>query len=74
MVQRPRVWSELEYFSMTGTRTNLDWLDTVVKSTGISYRTNDMGRYCYLIVTRVSVKAWMASTVDEKVFLVAMSM
>jgi hypothetical protein len=34
---------------------------------------NEMGRYCYSIVPRVSVEAWMASTVDERVFLVAMS-
>jgi hypothetical protein len=32
-----------------------------------------MGRYCYLIVPRVSVEAWMASTVDERVFLVVIS-
>jgi hypothetical protein len=32
-----------------------------------------MGCYCYSIVPRVSVDGWMASTVDERVFLVAMS-
>jgi hypothetical protein len=32
-----------------------------------------MGRYCYSIVPRVSVDEWMASTVDERIFLVAMS-
>jgi hypothetical protein len=31
-VQRPRVWSELGYFWMIGTRTVLDCLDTVVFS------------------------------------------
>jgi hypothetical protein len=31
-VQRPRVWSELIYFWMTGARTVLDCLDTVVFS------------------------------------------
>jgi hypothetical protein len=31
-VQRPRVWSELGFFWMTGTRTVLDGLDTVVFS------------------------------------------
>jgi hypothetical protein len=38
-------------------------------------RWNDskMGRYCDSIVPKVSVEAWMASTVDERVFLVAMS-
>jgi hypothetical protein len=34
---------------------------------------SEMGRYCYSIVPRVSIEAWMASTVDERVFLVAMS-
>jgi hypothetical protein len=34
---------------------------------------SEMGHYCYSIVPRVSVKAWMASTIDERVFLVAMS-
>jgi hypothetical protein len=33
---------------------------------------SEMGRYCCSIVPRVSVGAWMASTVDERVFLVAM--
>jgi hypothetical protein len=28
----------------------------------------EMGRYCYSIVPRVSVEAWMAFTVDERVF------
>jgi hypothetical protein len=32
-----------------------------------------IGRYCYLIVPRVSVEAWMAFTLDGKVFLVVMS-
>jgi hypothetical protein len=38
-------------------------------------RWNDskMGRYCCSIVPGVSLEAWMASTVDEKIFLVAMS-
>jgi hypothetical protein len=30
-------------------------------------------RYCYSIAPRDSVEAWMPSTVDERVFLVAMS-
>jgi hypothetical protein len=34
---------------------------------------SEMGRYCYSIVPRVSVEAYLASTVDERVFLVAMS-
>jgi hypothetical protein len=34
---------------------------------------SEMGRYCCSIVPRVSLEAWMASTVDERVFLVAMS-
>jgi hypothetical protein len=34
---------------------------------------SEMGRYCYSIIPRVSIEAWMASTVDERVFLVAMS-
>jgi hypothetical protein len=34
---------------------------------------SEMGRYCYSIVPRVSIEAWMASTVDERFFLVAMS-
>jgi hypothetical protein len=34
---------------------------------------SEMGRYCYSIVPRVSVEAWMVSAVDEMVFLVAMS-
>jgi hypothetical protein len=32
-----------------------------------------MGRYCYSIVPMVSVEAWIVSTVDEMVFLMAMS-
>jgi hypothetical protein len=34
---------------------------------------NEMGRYCYSIVPRVSIKAWMVSTVNDRAFLVAMS-
>jgi hypothetical protein len=34
---------------------------------------SEIGRYCYTIVPRVLVEAWMASTVDERVFLVTMS-
>jgi hypothetical protein len=34
---------------------------------------SEMGRYCYSIVPSVSIEAWMASAVDERVFLVAMS-
>jgi hypothetical protein len=34
---------------------------------------SEMGRYCCSIVPRVSLEAWMVSTVDERVFLVAMS-
>jgi hypothetical protein len=34
---------------------------------------SEMGRNCYLIVPKVSVGAWMAFTVDERFFLVAMS-
>jgi ribonuclease HI len=34
---------------------------------------SEMGRYCYSVVPAVSVEAWMASAVDERVFLVAMS-
>jgi hypothetical protein len=34
---------------------------------------SEMGRYYYSIVPRVSVEAWMASAVNEKDFLVAMS-
>jgi hypothetical protein len=34
---------------------------------------SEMGLYCYSIVTRVSIEVWMASTVDERTFLVAMS-
>jgi hypothetical protein len=30
-------------------------------------------RYCFSIIPRVSLEAWMASTVDERVFLVPMS-
>jgi hypothetical protein len=29
--------------------------------------------YCYAIVPRVSIEAWVATTVDKRVFLVAMS-
>jgi hypothetical protein len=38
-------------------------------------RWNDskMGRYCYSIVSRISIEAWMDSAVDERVFLMAMS-
>jgi hypothetical protein len=34
---------------------------------------SEISRYCYSIVTRVSVEAWVASTVDEMVLLVAIS-
>jgi hypothetical protein len=34
---------------------------------------SEMGRYCYSILPRVLVETWMASAVDERVFLVAMS-
>jgi hypothetical protein len=34
---------------------------------------SEMGRYCYSIVPRVSVEAWMASMVELRVFLVALS-
>jgi hypothetical protein len=34
---------------------------------------SEMGRYCCSIVPRVSLEAWMASALDERVFLVAMS-
>jgi hypothetical protein len=34
---------------------------------------SEMGRYCHLIVLRVLVEAWMASAVDERVFLVTMT-
>jgi hypothetical protein len=37
------------------------------------WNNSEMGRYCYSIIPRVSVEEWMASTVDERVFLVAMS-
>jgi hypothetical protein len=32
-----------------------------------------MSRYCYSIISRVSITAWMASTVDISVFLFAIS-
>jgi hypothetical protein len=34
---------------------------------------SEMGRYCYSIVPRVSVEAWMASMLELRVFLVALS-
>jgi hypothetical protein len=34
---------------------------------------SEMGRYCCSIVPKVSFEAWMASTVDERVFLVVIS-
>jgi hypothetical protein len=34
---------------------------------------SEMCRYCYSVLPRVSIEAWMASTVAERVFLVAMS-
>jgi hypothetical protein len=36
------------------------------------WNNSEMGRYCSSIVPRVSIEAWMASTVDERVFLVVM--
>jgi hypothetical protein len=32
---------------------------------------SEMGRYCYSIVPKIAIEVWMASTVDERVFLVA---
>jgi hypothetical protein len=37
------------------------------------WNNREMSHYCCSIVPRVSVEAWIASTVDERVFLVAMS-
>jgi hypothetical protein len=34
---------------------------------------SEMFRYCYSIVPRVSIEAWMVATVAERVFFVAMS-
>jgi hypothetical protein len=37
------------------------------------WNNSEMGRYCYSIVPRVSVEAWIISAVDERIFLEAMS-
>jgi hypothetical protein len=47
------------------TRLLTDWKE--------GWNDGEMGWYCCSIVPKVSLEAWMASTVDERVYLVAMS-